>query len=127
MAYTYEALVRIAVFDIFELAFTTYMERVGFDHMSIGRLGSHSAHEYRSDSDLVSLTTSPESQSRLNIVVHSNTVPVEPLVLDALTEGVADFLQSFCEYLTDRTSEETLQQLIIGLRDSFDRVIGGDT
>ncbi len=127
MAHTYEALVRIAVYDIFELAFTTYMERVGFDHMSIGRLGSHSAHEYSSGSGLVSLTTSAESQSRVNIVVHSNTVPVEPLVLDALTEGVADFLQSFCEHLTDRSSEDTLQQLIIGLRDSFDRVVGGDT
>ena len=127
MAHTYEALVRIAVYDIFELAFTTYMERVGFDHMSVGRLGSHSAHEYSSGSGLVSLTTSAESQSRVNIVVHSNTVPVEPLVLDALTEGVADFLQSFCEHLTDRSSEDTLQQLIIGLRDSFDRVVGGDT
>ena len=127
MAYTYEALVRIAVFDIFELAFTTYMERVGFDHMSVGRLGSHSAHEFSSGSDLVSLTTSAESQSRVNIVVHSNTVPVEPLVLDALTEGVADFLKSFCEQLTDRSSEDTLQQLIIGLRDSFDRVVGADT
>ena len=126
MAHTYEALVRIAVYDIFELAFTTYMERVGFDHMSIGRLGSHSAHEYSSGSGLVSLTTSAESQSRVNIVVHSNTVPVESLVLDALTEGVADFLQSFCEHLTDRSSEDTLQQLIIGLRDSFDRVVGGD-
>ncbi len=127
MAYAYEALVRIAVFDIFELAFTTYMDRVGFDHMSVGRLGSHSAHEYRLGSDLVSFTTSSESQSRVNIVVHSNTVPVEPLVLDALTEGVADFLQSFCEHLTDRTSEDTLQQLITGLRDSFERIIGGDT
>ena len=126
MAYSYEALVRIAVFDIFELAFTTYLERVGFNHMSVGRLGGHSVHEYSSDSDLVSLTTSAESQSRVNIVVHSNTVPVEPLVLDALTEGVADFLQSFCEHLTERSSEDTLQQLIIGLRDSFDRVVGGD-
>ena len=126
MAYSYEALVRIAVFDIFELAFTTYMERVGFNHMSVGRLGDHSVHEYSSGSDLVSLTTSAESQSRVNIVVHSNTVPVEPLVLDALTEGVADFLQSFCEHLTERSSEDTLQQLIIGLRDSFDRVVGDD-
>ena len=126
MAHTYEALVRIAVYDIFELAFTTYMERVGFDHMSVGRLGSHSAHEYSSGSSLVSLTTSAVSQSRVNIVVHSNTGPVEPLVLDALTEGVADFLQSFCEHLTDRTSEDTLQQLIIGLRDSFDRVVRHD-
>ncbi len=124
MAYTYEAQVSIAVFDIFELAFTTYMERVGFDHMSIGRLGSHSAHEYRSGNDIVSLTTSSESQSRVNIVVHSNAVPVEPLVLDALTEGVADFLQSFCEHLTSRTSEDTLQRLIIGLRDSFEKIVG---
>ena len=127
MAYSYEAQVGIAVYDIFELAFTTYMERVGFDHMSVGRLGSHSAHEYRSGQDLVSLTTSSVSQSRVNIVVHSNTIPVEHLVLDALTEGVADFLQSFCEHLTDQSSEGTLQQLITGLRDSFDRVVGGDT
>ena len=127
MAYTYEALVGIAVFDIFEMAFTTYMERVGFDHMSVGRLGSHSAHEYRSGDDIVSLTTSSESQSRVNIVVHSNAVPVEPLVLDALTEGVADFLQSFCEHLTNQTSKDTLQQLISGLRESFDQVVGDDT
>lgn len=127
MAYTYEALVGIAVFDIFELAFTTYMGRAGFDHMSVGRLGSHSAHEYRSGDDIVSLTTSSESQSRVNIVVHSNAVPVEPLVLDALTEGVADFLQSFCENLTDRSSKDTLQRLITGLRDSFDKVIGVDS
>ena len=89
--------------------FTTNMGRFGFDHMSVGRLGSHSARDYRSGSDLVSLTASSESQSRVDIVVHFNAAPVEPLVLDAPAEGVADFLQSFCGHLTDRISEDTLQ------------------
>ena len=117
MAYSYEATIPNTVIDIFERAFSNYMARLNFDHMSIGgRLGGHAAHEFRRDDHIVGLAHIPEGQSHTTVVVRSETVPVEKLVLDALTEGVADFLQSFCESLTDASSEEVIQSLIESLR-----------
>ena len=128
MAYSYEATVTNSILDIFERAFSNYMENLGFDHMSIGgRLGGHSVHEFRRNDHIVSLAHIPEGQSHTTVVVHSETVPVEQLVLDALTEGVADFLQSFCESLTDASSEEVLSSLIGSLRDAFEEVIGSSS
>jgi hypothetical protein len=49
---------------------------------------------------------------------------VEELVLDALTEGVADFLQPFCETFTDQSSEEVLHSLVEDLRNAFERISG---
>ena len=128
MAYSYEATVTNSILDIFERAFSDYMGNLGFDHMSIGgRLGGHATHEFRRDDHIVSLAHIPEGQSHTTVVVRSETVPVEQLVLDALTEGVADFLQSFCESLTDASSEEVIHSLIESLRNAFEEVIGSSS
>ena len=125
MAYCYETVVSIGGLEMFQLAFCRYMEALDFDHMGVGgRLGGHKFHDFRRIDDLVSFSVSDEGQSRFRIVVHSDTVHVERLVLDSLTEGVADFLEPFCEALSDRSSQQILHALIDNLRDAFDRVIG---
>jgi hypothetical protein len=102
------------------------MEGLGFDRMSIGgRLGAPGSHEFRRDGHLVSLTSLTEGQSMFRVLVHSDTVEVEHLVLDVLTEGVADFLEPFCETLTDRSSEQILHSLIGDLRDAFEKILSG--
>ena len=125
MAYSYEAVVTIAGHEMFQEAFSRYMATLKFDHMSVGgRVGGLTARQFRRGDHLVSLSVSAEGQSSSRIVIHSDTLPVEQLVLDALTEGVADFLQPFCETFTDQSSEEVLQSLIWDLREAFERILG---
>ena len=125
MAYSYEAVVTVAAHEMFQDAFSRYMAALKFDHMSVGgRVGGLTAHQFRRDDHLVSLSVSAEGQGSFRIVVHSDTLEVEQVVLDALTEGVADFLQPFCETLTDQSSEAILLSLIQDLRDAFERILG---
>ena len=126
MSYSYEALIPSAGLDLFEEAFCRYMESLSFSRMSIGgRLGAQTSHEFRHDDDLVSLSFIGTGQTSFRVVVDSESVPVVPVVLDALTEGVADFLQPFLEGIPDEPSRDGLRSLIKDLRDSFDRAIRG--
>ncbi|MDD9995232.1 MAG: hypothetical protein OXS35_05725 [Dehalococcoidia bacterium] len=124
MSDTYEVVVDTAGRQMFQEAFYAYMTRIGFVHLSVGgRLGAQSSHDYRSDHGVVSLSTSPVGQSRYRLVIHSERISVEPLVLDALTEGAADFLQPFYESLSSTEGGQKLRDLITGLRDSFEEEI----
>ena len=127
MAYTYETVVTIAGHEMFRDAFSRYMATLKFDQMSVGgRVGGLTALQFRRDGHLASLSVSAEGQGTSRIVVHSDTLPVEQLVLDALTEGVADFLQPFCETFTDQSSEEVLRSLVEDLRNAFEKILGED-
>ena len=127
MADSYEALVSVPGREMFREAFCRYMDASNFMHMSVGgRLGGPSSHEFRRNDDLVSLSFLPEGQSHWRVVVHSNGVPVEPLVLDALTEGAADFLEPFCETLSEQSGEQILESLIRDLREAFERVVSSE-
>ena len=127
MAYSYEAVVSTAGLEMFREAFSSYMARLDFAHMSVGGwLGESSDHQFRRDDRILSLSTSRVGQSHVRIVVHSDTVEVEPLVLDVLTEGVADFLEPFCDTLTERNAEQILAVLVKNLRDAFDLVVAAE-
>lgn len=122
MAHSYEAIVTRAARDLFLDAFRDYMESRGYAHLRLGGwLGALTAHEYRADDDLISVSISREGQSHYKIVVHSMTVHVEQLTLDAITEGMADFLEQFCSALTEKEFERTVNSLVKSLRDAFDR------
>jgi hypothetical protein len=126
MAYTYEAVIPNAGLDLFEEAFCRYMESLSFARMSIGgRLGAQTSHEFRRDDDLVSLSFIGTGQTYFRVVVDSESVSVVPVVLDALTEGVADFLEPFSKATPDGPSRESLRSLIRDLRDKFGRAIPG--
>ena len=43
--------------------------------------------------------------------------------MDALTEGLADFLDTLCGGLSDREVRLTMRSLIDDLRDAFERVL----
>lgn len=123
MAKLYEATISTAALEMFQSALLRYMASLDFDHMSIGgRLGRRSVHEFKRGGDLVSLTGSNEGESHVQIAVHSETIDVEKLVLDVLTEGVADFMEPFCKGVTDRNAERVLDSLIVDLRDAFEKV-----
>jgi hypothetical protein len=119
----YEAILPIAVVDIFERAMSRYMESKGFERYSIGsRLGGRSSYEFIRDDTIICLDESAEGQSRVRVVVHSQTVPVEELVLDAITEGMADLMQTLSGSMSP-TSELILASLIARLRDAFGPVL----
>ena len=125
MAHTFEAVVSMAGRELFQDAFRSYLESLSFAHMGVGgRLGGLTADEFRRDNHLISLSVAREGQSHFRVVIHSETTPVEPLILDALTEGVADFLEPFWQSLTEKDSEDKLRSLIKDLRDAFHKVLG---
>ena len=110
--------------EFFQEAFRRYMDGAEFAHVAIGgRLGQHTADEFRRGDDFVSLSVAGEGQSHSKVVVHSDTVPVEPLVFDALTEGLADFLEPFCRSAGQEDSRERVSSLIKALREAFDEVL----
>ena len=126
MSYTYEAVISSAGLDLFEDAFCRYMESMSFARMSIGgRLGAQTSHQFRHDDDLVSLSFTGTAQTFFRVVVDSESVPVLPVVLDALTEGAADFLQPFLEGVPDGPSRKRLRSLLRDLRDRFDTATPG--
>jgi hypothetical protein len=121
---SYEVVVSIAGRKMFQEAFYSYMCGLGFAQLGVGgRLGRQSSYDFRSDDGIVSLGISAEGQSHFRMVVHSQTIAVEPLVLDALTEGAANILQPFCESFSGTVGGETLRRLITELRDSFEEEI----
>jgi hypothetical protein len=125
MTYSYEVEVTDEHREMFVRSFLRYMEGVGFAHMSIGgRLGAYASHEFRRDEGLISLTLLAEGQSRFRLVLQSETVPVLPLALDAMTEGLADFLVPFLEALPPELSQNALISLIQRLRDAFSKAPG---
>ncbi len=121
---SYEVVVTVAGRKMFQEAFYDYMCGLGFAHIGVGgRLGGQFSYDFRSDEGVVSLGISADGQSHFRMVVHSETISVEPLVLDALTEGAANILQPFYESLSGTTGGDTLRRLIAELRDSFEEEI----
>jgi hypothetical protein len=124
---SYEVVVSAGGLMLFQDAFSRYMDGLQFRHMRIGGwLGGHTSHEFQKDNHLVSLSTLNEGQSHFKIVVRSDTELVEQLVLDALTEGVADLLLAFSDKVSDLSSEQTLQSLSQDLRDAFHGILSDD-
>jgi hypothetical protein len=124
---SYEVVVSPAGLMLFQDAFSRYMVGLHFRHMRIGSwLGGHTSHEFQKDNHLVSLSTLNEGQSHFKIVVQSDSEHVEQLVLDSLTEGVADLLLAFSESVSDLSSKQILQSLSRDLRDAFHGIVSDD-
>jgi hypothetical protein len=121
MANTFEATIPNHFASIFERGFCDYMMRLGYDRMSVGgRLGMRSMHEFRRGDHTLSLTQLPQGQGYTSIALRSETLPVEALTLDALTDGMADFLEYFGRCLEEGPAREVSQGLISTLRYAFD-------
>ncbi len=120
MAHAYEVTAPLLGRALFELAFVRYLEGLGYHHMRIGGWsGSETTHEFRRDDDLVALSIVAEGQGDCEIAVYSDTVAVEPLIVEVLTEGVADSLQAFGDALELGEEKDKLHALVHTLRDAF--------
>ena len=125
MAFSYEVTVSTAHSELFERALLRYLEERGFAHAQVGSwLSGDASHEFRRGQDQISLTILTEGQTHYRLAVQSETVLVEPLVLDVLTEQLAESLKPFSAALSTDSSRETLGRLIRDLRDAFDEVVG---
>ena len=96
MGYSYEVSVPVEQANLFVHAFLRYMGGISFAHLGVGGTSPReSSHEFRRNDDLVSLAALTEGQSHSRLVLQSQSIPVVPLVLDTLTEQVADLLHVF--------------------------------
>ena len=120
MAYSYEVSVATGHRELFEVAMVRYLEDRGFAHMRVGGWpGTGTSHEFRRGDDLISLSILPDGQSLFRLIVDSESVPAEPLVLDVITEGMGEALQTFCGALSDVSSRQIVESLVKSLQDAF--------
>jgi hypothetical protein len=120
MAHMYEVNTPMLGRAVFEFAFVRYLESIGYHHMRAGDwAGGQTSHEFRRGDELVALSIASEGHVDCRIVVESDTVPVEPLVVEVLTEGLADSLQVFGDALNVGDAKEKMLSLARALRDAF--------
>ena len=121
MANTFETTIPNHFVTIFERGFCDYMMRLGYDRMSVGgRLGLRSMHEFRRGDDILSFSQLPQGQGYTSVRLHSETLPVDALSMDVLTEGMADFLECFIRGLEEGPAREVSWLLTAALRNAFD-------
>ena len=120
MAHMYEVSTPMLGRAVFELAFVRYLESIGYHHLRAGGwAGSQTSHEFRRGDELVALSIVAESHGDCRIAVESDTVAVEPLVVEVLTEGLADSLEVFGNALNVGDEKEKILSLARALRDAF--------
>ena len=120
MAYRYEVSSPLLGRAVFELAFVRYLESIGYHHLKAGDwAGGTTTHELRRGDELVALSIAAEGQRDCRIAVESDTVPVEPLVVEVMTEGLADSLQVFGDALNPGDGKEKMLSLTRTLRAAF--------
>ena len=120
MPYVYEVSTPTLGRAVFELAFVRYLESIGYHHLRAGEwAGGTITHEFRRNGDLVALSIVTTGQHDCRITVESDTVPVEPLVVEVLTEGLADSLQVFGDALGPGDEKGTMLELTKALRAAF--------
>ena len=124
MAYTYETVVTSTNLDLFEDALVNYMNNLDFRHTTVGgRLGGHASHEFQHGNQVITLTVSSMGQSTFRIVMDSEKVPVEPVVLRALADGIADFLKPFWNSLPPEAPNQTIESTMKRLRSVFAKIL----
>ena len=122
MANRFEATIPNHFVTIFERGFCDYMMRLGYDRMSLGgRLGLRSMHEFRKDDHFLSFSQLPQGQGYTSVRLHSETLPVDALTMDALTGGMADFLEIFSRELDEGAARDVSWLMIAMLRNAFDQ------
>ncbi len=120
MAYAYEVSTPTLGRALFELAFVRYLENIGYHHLRAGEwAGAKTTHEFRRNGAFVALSIVTRGQHDCRITVESDTVPVETLVVEVLTEGLADSLQVFGDALDAGDEKEKLMSLTRALRAAF--------
>ena len=120
MAYVYEVSTPMLGRAVFELAFVRYLESIGYHHLRAGEwAGGKTSHEFRRADDLVAVSIAAEGQQDCRMTVESDTVPVAPLVVEVLTEGLADSLQIFGDALGSGDEKEKMMSLTGALRVAF--------
>lgn len=113
MAYSYEVSVSAPRRELFEHAFLRYVGALEFAHMRVGGLvGGATSHEFRHGDDLISLTILAEGQDRFRLVVQSETVPVEPLIVEVLVEEAVESLELYLGALQEKLKRRVLRSLI---------------
>ena len=113
MAYSYEVSVSAAHRELFEQTFLRHVEALDFAHMHVsGLMGGATSHEFRRVDDLISLTILAEGQHRFRLVVQSETVPVEPLIVGVLVEEEAASLELYLGALQEEHKGRVLRSLI---------------
>ena len=120
MTYVYEVSTPTLGRAVFELAFVRYLESIGYHHLRAGEwAGGKTTHEFRRNGGLVALSIVTIGQHDCRITVESDSVPVEPLVVEVLTEGLADSLQVFGDALAPGGEREKILSLTRALRAAF--------
>ena len=126
MPYSYEVVVESNAGELFQEALVDHLKEQGFAHMTVGGMG-RSVQEFRKGDDLISLTLISEGHGQHRVVVHSDTVLLDGIIMAALREAGIRFIQPFYGAITGVKPEEFRELFLRGLGDVLSRIRRRDT
>ena len=74
MAYSFEVALQFSTKEIFEEAFSSNMDKLGYNRLSLAG-GEQEVRGFRRDEHLISLSVTSEEHGLYRVIVHSETVP----------------------------------------------------
>ena len=126
MAYSFEVALRFSIKEIFEEAFSSHMDVLGYNRLSLSG-GEQEVRGFRRDDYLISLSVTSEEHGLYRVIVHSETVPLDDLVLAAMQEAATSLLEPLCQALTGLPSQELRETLLRNLGELLTNIRRGQS
>ena len=101
MSYIFEVILQGTVKDLFHHAFANHMENGGYSLTHLGG-GGQEILGFRLDEDLISFSVSSEGHGLYKVSIHSETVPLEDLVIDSILQSTSILINPFLQSLTGK-------------------------
>lgn len=115
MSYMFDVILQGTAKDLFHHAFASHMENRGYSLTHLGG-GGQEILGFRLDEDLVSFSVSSEGHGLYKISIHSETVPLENLIIDSILQSASILMNPFLQSLTGKPKTNYKDKIYSSLR-----------
>ena len=115
MSYIFEVILQGTAKDLFHHAFANHMENGGYSLTHLGG-GGQEILGFRLDEDLISFSVSSEGHGLYKVSIHSETVPLEDLVIDSILQSTSILMNPFLQSLTGKPKASYTDKIHNSLR-----------
>ena len=124
VTYNFEVVLPFGAKKLFQEDFSTHMGGLRYNRMSLAG-GEQKLMGFRRDDHLISLSITGEEHGLYRVVAHSETVPLDDLVLASLQEAATRLLEPFCQTLTAMPPDQLRESLLRRLGDLLNSIWRG--
>ena len=116
MDYDFEVTLENRAKNLFHQAFAKHLEGLGYGQTVLGG-GGQEMLGFRRDDHLISFSVYSRGHGLHKVVVHSETVPLEDLMLASLQESAYMLLEPFCQSWTGHKDMSFKEAIAKNIRD----------